>query len=115
LPEPTVLSTRIEAETYRRRLFRCIAQLDWNSMIPQLRSQPSHEQRSLHPHSAHPEDDNKHLSRPVEDCAECPALAGVRKLALNDPSPDRPDSHCNFGGVTLGGEVVRELTIGVPG
>jgi hypothetical protein len=36
-------------------------------------------------------------------------------LGLNDPSPDRPDSHCNFGGVTLGAEVVRELTIGVPG
>ena len=47
--------------------------------------------------------------------AGCSALAGVRNLGLNDPSPDRPDSHCNFGGVTLGAEVVRELTIGVPG
>ena len=37
------------------------------------------------------------LSRPVEDCEECPALAGVRKLNLNDPSADRPITHCNFG------------------
>src|SRR6476659_4154280 len=39
------------------------------------------------------------LSRPVEDCERCSALAGVRNLALDDPGPDRPDSHCNFGGV----------------
>jgi hypothetical protein len=37
------------------------------------------------------------MSRPVEDCAECPALAGVRNLGLDDPSPGRPDSPCNFG------------------
>ena len=28
----------------------------------------------------------------------CPALAGVRNLGLDDPSPDRPVLHCNFGG-----------------
>jgi hypothetical protein len=28
-----------------------------------------------------------------------PALAGVRNLGLDVPSPDRPDLHCNFGGV----------------
>ena len=39
------------------------------------------------------------VSRPVEDCAECPALAGVRNLGLDDLRPGRPDSHCNFGGV----------------
>ena len=38
------------------------------------------------------------LSRPVEHCEGCPALAGVRKLGLDDPSPDRPVLHCNFGG-----------------
>ena len=37
------------------------------------------------------------LSRPVEDCEECPALAGVRNLGLDDPSADRPIKHCNFG------------------
>ena len=37
------------------------------------------------------------LSRPVEDCEGCPALAGVRNLGLDDPSAGRPDSHCNFG------------------
>ena len=37
------------------------------------------------------------LSRPVEVCAECPALAGVRNLGPDDPSPGRPDSPCNFG------------------
>jgi hypothetical protein len=49
-----------------------------------------------------PEQDNHNnlsplLSRPLEDCAECPALAGVRNLGLDDPSPGRPDSPCNFG------------------
>ena len=39
------------------------------------------------------------LSRPVEHCEGCPALAGIRNLDLDDPSPGRPDSHCNFGGV----------------
>jgi LysR substrate binding domain len=37
------------------------------------------------------------VSRPVEGCAECPALAGVRNLGLDDPSPGRPDLPCNFG------------------
>ena len=45
-----------------------------------------------------PGQDTYHLSRPVEHCAECPALAGVRNLGLDDPSPDRPVLHCNFGG-----------------
>ena len=39
------------------------------------------------------------LSRPVEDCERCSALAGVRNLGLDDPGPGRPDSHCNFGGM----------------
>ena len=43
-----------------------------------------------------PRQDNL-LSRPVEDCEGCPALAGVRNLGLDDPSAGRPDSHCNFG------------------
>ncbi len=38
------------------------------------------------------------LSRPSEDSEGCPALAGVRNLGLDDPSPDRPVLHCNFGG-----------------
>jgi hypothetical protein len=38
-----------------------------------------------------------HLSRPVEGCVQCRALAGVRNLDLDDPGRDRPDSHCNFG------------------
>jgi hypothetical protein len=37
-------------------------------------------------------------SRPVEDREGNPALAGVRNVVLDDPSPGRPDSHCNFGG-----------------
>ena len=37
------------------------------------------------------------MSRPVEDCEGCPALAGVRNLGLDDPSAGRSDSHCNFG------------------
>jgi hypothetical protein len=37
------------------------------------------------------------LSRPVEDCAECPALARIRKLGLDDPSAGCSDLHCNFG------------------
>src|SRR6478752_8232028 len=37
------------------------------------------------------------LSRPLEDCAGCPALAGVRNLGLDDPSAGCPDSHCNSG------------------
>ena len=39
------------------------------------------------------------VSRPVEDCDECPTRAGVRKLGLDEPSPGHPDLHCNFGGV----------------
>lgn len=37
------------------------------------------------------------MSRPLEDCERCPALAGVRNLRLDDPSADRPDSPCNSG------------------
>ena len=37
------------------------------------------------------------LSRPVEDCKGCRALAGVRNVGLDDPRAGRPDSHCNFG------------------
>jgi hypothetical protein len=39
------------------------------------------------------------LSRPVEDCEGCPALAGIRNVGLDTPSAGRPDSLCNFGGV----------------
>ena len=53
---------------------------------------------NLHPDSAAFTRTGQQLSRPVEDCAECPALAGVRDLGLDDPSPDRPVLHCNFGG-----------------
>jgi hypothetical protein len=42
------------------------------------------------------------LSRPVKDCEGCPALAVVRNLSLDDPSADRPDSHCNFGDRSTG-------------
>jgi hypothetical protein len=45
----------------------------------------------------HPSSPFPHLSRPVEDCAGCPALAGVRNLGLDDLSAGRPDSHCNSG------------------
>jgi hypothetical protein len=41
------------------------------------------------------------MSRPVEDCEGCPALAGVRKLGLDDPSSGRPDLHCNFGDLSI--------------
>ena len=37
------------------------------------------------------------LSRPLEDCAGCPALAGVRNLRLDDPSAGCSDLHRNFG------------------
>ena len=37
------------------------------------------------------------MSRPVVDCADCPALAGVHNLDLDDPRTGRPDSPCNFG------------------
>ena len=37
------------------------------------------------------------MPRPLEDCAGCPALAGVRNLGLDDPSAGCPDSHCNSG------------------
>ena len=59
----------------------------------QLRVQPSPGQCSLHPDRTPP----PQLSRPVEDCERCSALAGVRNLGLDDPGPGRPDSHCNFG------------------
>jgi hypothetical protein len=38
------------------------------------------------------------VSRPLEDCEGCPALAGVRNLGLDDPSAGCSDLHCNFGG-----------------
>ena len=37
------------------------------------------------------------MSRPVEDCEGCPALARIRSLGLDDPSAGRPGLHCNFG------------------
>ena len=37
------------------------------------------------------------LSRPLEDCEGCPALAGVRNLRLDDPSAGCSDLHRNFG------------------
>jgi hypothetical protein len=56
----------------------------------QLRVQPSPGQCSLHP-------DRTSMSRPLEDCEGCPALAGVRNLNLDDPSAGCSDLHCNFG------------------
>ena len=58
----------------------------------QLRVQASRGQCSLHPDRT-----TTHLSRPVEDCAECPALARIRKLGLDDPYAGCSDLHCNFG------------------
>jgi hypothetical protein len=49
------------------------------------------------------------LSRPIEDCEGCPRGAGVRNLSLDGHRPSRPDLHCNFGGVPLGGGVVEEI------
>jgi len=49
------------------------------------------------PHRPSPRTATPHLSRPVEDCDGCPALAGVRNLCLDDPSAGRPDWHCKFG------------------
>jgi len=48
------------------------------------------ELRNLHPNRTS-------LSRPVEDCDGCPALARIRSLGLDDPSADRPDLLCKFG------------------
>ena len=39
------------------------------------------------------------LSRPGDDCEECPALGEVRNQGLDDPSASRPDRYCNFVGV----------------
>jgi hypothetical protein len=36
------------------------------------------------------------LSRPVEDCEGCPALAGVRHIGLDNPGADSPHLPCNF-------------------
>ena len=41
------------------------------------------------------------MSRPVEDCDGCPALAPIRSLGLDDPSSGRPDLQCNFGGRSI--------------
>jgi hypothetical protein len=38
------------------------------------------------------------MSRPLEVCEGCAALAGVRKLGVDDPGVGRPDSHCNSDG-----------------
>ena len=60
------------------------------------------------------------LSRPVEDCKGCRALAGVRNAGLDDPRAGRPDAHCNFGdrrirGVSCGCSTQRKsLERGVP-
>jgi hypothetical protein len=42
------------------------------------------------------------MSRPVEDCEECPALAGVRNLGLDDPSADRPMTRHGIEAPVLG-------------
>jgi hypothetical protein len=42
------------------------------------------------------------LSRASEDCDKHHALAGVRKLGLDDLSADRPDLHCNVGDRSVG-------------
>ena len=70
---------------------------------PQIPSQPKLPVDSPHsphpppPHRAHTPPKPSHLSRPVEDCEGSPGLVGVRNLGLDDPSPGRPDSPCNFG------------------
>ena len=70
--------------------------------------QPSPEQDTITtpaqpPHTSSSSSNNSSfflfLSRPVEDGEGCHALAGVRKLGLDDPSPVCPDAHCNFGDV----------------
>ena len=60
---------------------------------PQPRPQTNPELRNLDPNRTI----SSAMSRPVEDCEGCPALAGVRNLGLDDPSAGRPDSHCNSG------------------
>ena len=67
------------------------------SSKPQPMSELRNHPRKLTPNSATFTRTGQFLSRPVEDCAECPALAGVRNLGLDDPIPGRPDSPCNFG------------------
>jgi len=37
------------------------------------------------------------MSRPVKTARNAPRLLGFRNLGLDDPSPGRPDSPCNFG------------------
>ena len=67
---------------------------------PQPMSELRNHPRKLTPNSAtFTRTGQQLLSRPVEDCERCSALAGVRNLGLDDPGPGRPDSHCNFGGV----------------
>jgi hypothetical protein len=55
------------------------------------------------------------LSRPVEDCEGCPALARIRSLGLDDPSAGRPDLHCNSGDrrirAAAAGEPALELLV----
>jgi len=51
------------------------------------------------------------LSRSVEDCGGCPALAGVRHLGLDDPNPGCPVLHFNFGAAS--GHVERLHLIGM--
>ena len=65
------------------------------SQNPQPMSELRNPPRKLTPNSA--TFTRTGLSRPLEDCAGCPALAGVRNLGLDDPSAGCPDSHCNSG------------------
>ena len=44
-----------------------------------------------------PGQDTPILSRPLEDCEGCPALAGVRNLGRDGPSAGCSDLHRNFG------------------
>jgi hypothetical protein len=60
-------------------------------------ARPSSPAQAVSPHRAHSptthpnSNQDTFLSRPVEDCDGCAALAGVRNLGLDDPSAGRPD------------------------
>ena len=54
------------------------------------------------------------VSRPVEDCDGCRALAGVRNVGLDNPSAGRQDSHCIFGDETSGRVDRRQHAVDVP-
>ena len=70
------LATR--AETRQRRPCQSRQRRATFTRTMQLRVQPSHGQCSLHPNRTA-------VSRPVEGCVQCRALAGVRNLDLDDP------------------------------